>query len=249
MLQGFSSATGRPSAAEPPCRKDWPSGGICAFRRRLQDPGVTQVMRLPVLFAFPGILFSLSFVGDVPSPRGTDFFIAMGQPLSCERQVSVAMESSFSLSLQAFSQDPGLFLPPGSLPVLAVSCALSLKPFSVTANPCATASALPSPRAPFCHSRIPLLATARDFFSVTAGLLSANASLFPVTASPFPYHRKFPSLPPRVLSPVTASSLPCHCELLSLSLRAQAKQSRISTVFPQGERGRDCFANVKTSSQ
>lgn len=117
MLQGFSSATGRPSAAEPPCRKDWPSGGICAFRRRLQDPGVTQVMRLPVLFAFPGILFSLSFVGDVPSPRGTAIVpIAMGQPLSCERQVSVVMESSFSLSLQAFSQDPGLFLPLGLSP-------------------------------------------------------------------------------------------------------------------------------------
>lgn len=117
MLQGFSSATGRPSAAEPPCRKDWPSGGICAFRRRLQDPGVTQVMRLPVLSAFPRILFSLSFVGDVPSPRGTAIVpIAMGQPLSRERQVSVAMESSFSLSLQAFSQDPGLFLPLGLSP-------------------------------------------------------------------------------------------------------------------------------------
>lgn len=181
MLQGFSSATGRPSAAEPPCRKDWPSGGICAFRRRLQDPGVTQVMRLPVLFAFPGILFSLSFVGDVPSPRGTAIVpIAMGQPLSCERQVSVAMESSFSLSLQAFSQDPGLFLPLGPSPGPLVSCALSLKPFSVTASSiCCHHKPL------FWHSRIPLLATARDFFSVTAGLFSASVRLFPVTASPF----------------------------------------------------------------
>jgi|GEM_PF-3012475 len=199
------------------------------------------------------------------------------------------MESSFSLSLQAFSQDPGLFLPLGLSPGPCGLLCSFLKPFSVTASSiCCHHKPL------FWHSRIPLLATARDFFSVTAGLLSASVRLFslspqapfPVTASSFP---------------VTVSSFPCHCErseavsyfhrvgketasettrrprrdtkrvtceeIFALSLRgakralslspqapfpvtaSEAKQSRIPTVFPQGERGRDCFANVKTSSQ
>ena len=203
MLQGFSSAAGRPSAAEPPCRKDWPSGGICAFRRRLQDPGVTQVMRLPVLFAFPGILFSLSFVGDVPSPRGTAIVpIAMGQPLSCERQVSVAMESSFSLSLQAFSQDPGLFLPLGLSP-----------------GPCGLLCSFPeaflrhrklhllSPQAPF-------LALENPFVGHCEGFLFRHRGSFFCQCEPFSCHCKplFLSLR-RAFEFVTARNFWfCHCK-------------------------------------
>jgi hypothetical protein len=154
----------------------------------------------------------------------------------------------------------------GSLPVLAVSCALSLKPFSVTTTPFATVNVFLSLRAPFLSLENPFVCHCGDFFSVTAGLFSTSVRLFslspqapfPITASSlpchlefFPRHREFPSPSPRVLSPVTASSLPrhreffpCHCELLSLSLRAQ----RSSLVSPQGRKG-DCFENEKTTSQ
>jgi hypothetical protein len=199
MLQGFSSATGRPSAAEPPCRKDWPSGGICAFRRRLQDPGVTQVMRLPVLFAFPGILFSLSFVGDVPSPRGTAIVpIAMGQPLV------------FPVLASLFSR-PWTFSATGLSP-----------------GPCGLLCSFPeaflrhrklhllSPQAPFLALENPFVGHCEGFLFRHRGSFFCQCTpFFLVTASSFPYHRKFPSLPPRVLSPVTASSLPRHCEPFS----------------------------------
>lgn len=231
MLQGFSSATGRPSAAEPPCRKDWPSGGICAFRRRLQDPGVTQVMRLPVLFAFPGILLlCLSWETFLPREEPRLFPSRWASLCSVRGRFLSLWRVPFPCPCKPFLKTLDFFCHWGSLPVLAVSCALSLKPFSVTANPCATASALPSPRAPFLSLENPFVGHCEGFLFRHRGSFFCQCTpFFLVTASSFPYHRKFPSLPPRVLSPVTASSFPCHCELLSLSLRAQ----RSSLVFPQ----------------
>jgi hypothetical protein len=101
-----------------------------------------------------------------------------------------------------------------------------------------------SPRGTFC------LVTARGFLSchceecsdeAVSYFHSVSASSFPCHCAPFLRHCEFFSLSLQAPFSITASPF--------LVTASAAKQSRISTAFPQGERGRDCFANAKTSSQ